>query len=92
MPASLTEEIVKQLLSHAQNFSQNLVVALPNLLQLSVLKETDLDEVDLPSTQPCHNNRLESGEDLILHTCLTPPRLTEGLSDNNHPLKAILGF
>jgi len=92
MPACLTEEIMKQLLTRTQNVSQDLVVASPNLSQPSLLNEMDLDDVDLPSTQPCHNNQLESGEDLILHTCLTPPRRTERLLDHGHPLKEILGF
>ena len=70
MPASLTEEIMKQLLSPTQNFSQNRVVTSANLLQLSVLNEMDLNDVDLPSTQPCHNNQSESGKDLILHLSL----------------------
>ena len=96
LSASLKEDVMKQLLSRTQNFSPNRVVASPNLSQLSALNETDFNDVDLPSTQPRHNdhhnNQLESREDLILHTCLTPPRTTERLLDNNHPLKAILSF
>jgi len=96
LSASLKEDVMKQLLSQTQNFSPNRVVASPNLSQLSALNETDFNDVDLPSTQPCHNdrhdNQLKSREDLILHTHLTPPRRTERLSGNDEPLQAILGF
>ena len=96
LSASLKEDVMKQLLSRTQTFSPNRVVALPNLSQLSALNETDFNDVDLPSTQPRHNdhhnNQLESREDLISHTCLTPPRRTERLSGNDEPLQAILGF